>query len=87
MYFDGSDVGLSSSSEGIDAVAIDAAGRIHLSTSGSFSVPGVSGADEDVFIFVPTQLGTTTTGTFSSTLVFDGSLRGITGDLVAIDLP
>ena len=87
MYFDGSDVGLSSSSETLDAVAIDALGRIHLSTSGSFSVTGVSGADEDVFTFTPTRLGSTTTGSFSPAIFFDGSLRGVTGDLIAIDLP
>ncbi len=87
MYFDGSDVGLSSSSETVDAVAIDAAGRLYLSTSGSFSVTGLSGADEDVFVFTPTQLGSTTAGTFSPSLVFDGSLRGVSGDLAAIDLP
>jgi PKD repeat protein len=87
MYFDASDVGLSSSNELVDAVAIDSAGRIHLSTSGSFSVPGASGADEDVFMFTPTQLGSATAGAYSPSLVFDGSLRGVTGDLAAIDLP
>jgi len=87
MYFDGSDVGLSTSSETVDAVAIDAAGRIYLSTSGSFSVTGLSGADEDVFVFTPTQLGSTTAGRYSPSLVFDGSLRGVSGDLAAIDLP
>jgi hypothetical protein len=87
MHFDGSDVALSSSSEAVDAVAIDAAGRIYLSTGGSFAVTGVSGADEDVFVFVPSQLGGATGGTFSSSLFFDGSVRGVTGDVVAIDVP
>jgi hypothetical protein len=87
MFFDASDVGLSSSSEAVDAAAIDGAGRIHLSTSGTFSVTGLSGADEDVFMFTPAQLGATTIGAYSSSLVFDGSLRGVTGDVVAIDLP
>jgi hypothetical protein len=87
MYFDGSDVGLSSTSEGIDAVAIDSTGRIYLSTTGSFSVTGASGADEDVFVFVPSQLGSTTRGAFSTALFVDGSVRGVTGDIVAIDIP
>jgi len=88
LYFDGSDVGLTSSSENIDAVAVDAAGRLHLSTNGSFAVPGVSGADEDVFIFTPTTTGATTAGTFSSALFFDGSLFGLTAnDLAGIDRP
>ncbi len=89
MYFDGSDVGLSTSSdEDVDAVAIDATGKIYLSTVGAFSVSGVSGADEDVFVFTPTQLGGTTTGTFSSVLFFHGSVYGLgSNDIVAIDLP
>jgi 3-phytase len=86
LYIDGSDVSLSSSSENIDAVALDGS-RVHLSTSGSFSALGVSGADEDVFIFTPTRLGTTTTGSIASPLFFDGSLRGVSGDIAAIDLP
>ena len=57
MYFDGSDVGLSNSNENIDAAAVDAAGRIYLSTTGNFAAAGVSGADEDVFVFNPTTLG------------------------------
>jgi hypothetical protein len=82
-------VGLSSSSsEDVDGVAVDGAGQIHLSTTGSFSVSGVSGADEDVFVFTPTSLGATTAGTFSPTLFFDGSLHGLSGnDIYAIDLP
>ena len=89
LYFDGSDVGLASaSSEDVDAVALDAAGRLHLSTSGVFAVAGVSGADEDVFVFTPTSLGGTTAGTFSAALFFDGSVHGLaTNDVVAIDLP
>ena len=35
------------------------------------------GADEDVFVFTPTSLGSVTSGTFSSTLYFDGSVRGL----------
>jgi hypothetical protein len=51
-------------------------------------VAGVSGADEDVFVFTPTTLGSSTTGTFSSSLYFDGSVYGLAAnDLFAIDLP
>ncbi|MGH9259373.1 MAG: hypothetical protein ACRD08_05645, partial [Acidimicrobiales bacterium] len=88
MYFDGSDVGLSSTSdEDVDAVAVDASGRIYLSTIGSFSVSGRSGNDEDVFVFTPTSLGSTTAGTYSTVLFFDGSVYGVTGDIFGIDLP
>jgi hypothetical protein len=88
MYFDGTDVGLSSSSEDVDGIALDANGKIYLSTTGNFSVAGVAGADEDVFVFTPSQLGDTTVGTYSPTLYFDGSLHGLSAnDVFAIDLP
>ena len=88
LYFDGSDVGLTSSEEDVDAAAVDAAGKIYLSTIGSFAVSGISGADEDVFVFVPTLLGSTTQGTFPPSLFFDGSGFGLGAyDVFAIDLP
>jgi uncharacterized protein YjiK len=88
MYFDGSDVGLSQSAEDVDAAAVDSTGNIYLSTTGAFSVPSASGADEDVFVFTPTTLGLNTTGTYSSTLWFDGSVHGLgSNDVLAIDLP
>lgn len=46
-----------------------------MSTSGSFSVSGASGADEDLIRFTPTSLGTTTAGTWSP--YFDGSDVGL----------
>lgn len=76
LYFDGSDVGLSSSSETIDAVSLLPDGRLLLSTTGNPSVPGLSGArDEDVLAFTPTSLGNATSGTWS--LYFDGSDVGL----------
>jgi subtilisin family serine protease len=88
MYFDGSDVGLSDqTTEDIDGVALRA-GVLYLSTTGAFSVSGASGTDEDVFLFTPTSLGNNTTGKYSPTLFFDGSLFGLGGnDLAAIELP
>ena len=65
MYFDGSDVGLTANGEDVDAAAVDAAGRIYLSTRDDFAVTGASGADEDVFVFNPSTLGANTAGTFS----------------------
>lgn len=89
LYFDGSDVGLATSaSEDVDAVAIGQAGELYVSCTGAFSVTGVSGADEDIFVFTPTSLGTATAGSFSSVLFFDGSVFGLaSNDIVAIDLP
>jgi len=88
VYFDGSDVGLTSGNENIDGVARAAAGDIYLSTTGNFSVPGRSGANEDVFVCQSPTTGPSTTCTYSSTLYFDGSVFGLgANDLDAIDLP
>lgn len=67
--FNGSDVGLSTSGENIDALWIDGDGRLYISTTGTARVPGPGGAiitaqDEDVLRFTPTALGATTTGTW-----------------------
>ncbi|MHC4673831.1 MAG: family 10 glycosylhydrolase [Planctomycetota bacterium] len=63
--FDGSDVGLADGSgEDVDAASLTPPANLLLSTSGSFSVTGISGGDEDVIEFTPTQWGTTTSGTY-----------------------
>ena len=75
LVFDGSDVGLNtSSSEDIDAAARTASGTLLFSTVGNFSVTGVSGADEDVAEFDRSS-GTSTSGTF--TMRLDLSTLGI----------
>lgn len=71
LYFDGSDVELTTANEDIDAITLDGGGNLVISTLGSFSVPGVSGADEDLIRFAATTLGTNTSGSWS--LLFDGS--------------
>jgi hypothetical protein len=88
VYFDGSDVGLGNSSEDVDAGSVGATGEIYLSTLGNFSVPGRSGANEDVFVFRPTQTGPTTRGSYDGQLYFDGSAVGLGSlDLKAIHVP
>jgi hypothetical protein len=54
-YLDGSDVGLTTSGEDIDALDFAADGRLLLSTQGSFGVSGASGADEDLVAFTATS--------------------------------
>jgi len=81
-YFRGGDVGLSASSENIDGVSVGLDGKIYLGTTGNFSVAGVAGQGRDVFVFTPTTLGNPTTGTFSPTLLFDGSVVGLGTALV-----
>jgi subtilisin-like proprotein convertase family protein len=76
MYFDGSDVGLSTSStEDVDAADLTSSGTILLSTLGNFSVSGASGTSQDIFEFFPTALGSTTAGSYS--LFLDLSAAGI----------
>jgi hypothetical protein len=88
FYFDGGDVGLGDIGEDVDAAAVHASGKIYLSTAGLFAVTGVSGDDEDVFVFTPSSTGSNTTGSYASTLYFDGSSFGlVTNDVLAIDLP
>lgn len=89
LYFDGSDVGLADrSGEDVDGLAQDGAGKIYLSTAGNFSVPGVSGADQDVFVFTPWSTGAATSGIYESALLFYGSAFGLSrNDLAAISLP
>lgn len=75
LYFDGSDVGLTTSAENIDAVSLLSDGRLLISTTGAFTVSGVSGQDEDLLAFRPGTLGPVTSGTWS--LYFDGSDVGL----------
>jgi len=75
MYFDGSDVGLTTDNEDIDAIGLASDGRLVVSTIGAFAGTGASGNDEDLFIFTATTLGTNTAGSFA--LHFDGSDVGL----------
>jgi hypothetical protein len=80
MYFDGSDVGLTTAAEDIDGLFVeqDSAGdtqRVYLSTRGNFSVPSLAGSNNDVLLFLPTRLGPSTAGTYNLNL--DGALFGL----------
>jgi uncharacterized protein YjiK len=79
LYFKGANVGLGPSSEAsgerINAFGFLPDGRLLVSTSGVFSVPEVSGGDEDLIAFAATSLGETTSGTWQ--LYFDGSKVGL----------
>jgi hypothetical protein len=77
LFFDGSDVGLNTNGEDIDAIELLADGRLLISTSGAFSAPGLSGQarDEDALIFTPTSLGSETSGSWD--IYFDGSEAGL----------
>ncbi|MGH1492110.1 MAG: Ig-like domain-containing protein [Acidimicrobiales bacterium] len=82
LLIDGSDLGLSSGGEDIDAVAMS--GTSHLfSTIGNFNIPGgLLGGDEDLLSLIPTSTGSVTTGALSR--LFDGSDVGFaSSDLTA----
>jgi hypothetical protein len=76
MYLDGSDVGLDTTAENIDAISLLPDGRVLVSTSGSPALTGITGArDEDILAFTPTTLGDVTAGSWG--MYFDGSDVGL----------
>lgn len=75
-YFDGSDVGLTTDAEDVDALGVLADGRLVISTLGTAGIPGLPRVmDEDLLLFQPVQLGETTSGSWA--VYFDGSLVGL----------
>ncbi|HRO90020.1 MAG TPA: hypothetical protein PLC06_05930, partial [Promineifilum sp.] len=77
QYFDGSDVGLTTSGEKIDALAIRPDGTLLISSSGAATVKSgsvnVKAQDEDLLAFTLISSGATTSGTWHTTLALDGS--------------
>ncbi len=70
-YLDGSDVGLTQNREDIDGVTLLDDGSLLVSTSGRARIGRARFEDEDVFRFLPSSLGSVTSGTFEAFL--DGS--------------
>ena len=75
LYFDGSDVDLTTSGEDIDAIGFTSDDRLIVSTKGSPIVGNFAGKDEDLLVFNDTSLGENTSGTWE--LYFDGSDVGL----------
>ena len=71
MFVDGSDVGLETDDEDIDALAVLPDGRLIVSTVGNVDAGGVSAKDEDLLVFQPSMLGVDTQGDWS--IYLDGS--------------
>jgi len=71
MYFDASDVQLTTSDEDTDALAFNFQNYPLLSTLGIFDVTTVTGEDKDILRFQTATLGNTTSGTWSTYV--DGS--------------
>lgn len=74
FIFDGSDVGLTTAEEDVDAIAL-VNNILTVSTSGPFAVPGLTGEDEDVIQLNNATFGSNTSGVWS--LAFDGSDVGL----------
>jgi hypothetical protein len=89
MYFDASDVGITSSD--LDAFHVRNDGAILISySSDGMVIPGLTGGpdgelidDSDIVLFTPTSIGDTTAGSFS--FYFDGSDVGLTRNGEDID--
>jgi hypothetical protein len=62
LHLDGSDVGLTTAGEDVDAVETLPDGRILVSTAGRVRAGSLSGQDEDVLAFTPRTLGSRTAG-------------------------
>jgi hypothetical protein len=75
LYFNGNTADLTDSSENISGIWVNAAnGKIYLSSSGAFTVGGISGDANDIFICTPLVLGATTTCSYS--LFWDAAAAG-----------
>ena len=77
-FFTGATIGLTTVGENIDAVDVDTAGRLILSTGGTFTAGAVRGGDEDLFVVDANN---------NVTLLFDGSAVALTAgseDLSAV---
>ncbi|MBD2206809.1 SdiA-regulated domain-containing protein [Calothrix sp. FACHB-1219] len=80
MVFDGSDVGLTDSTEDVNGVWFDTNNNLFLTIEGAYSVPGlngatISGTGNSIIQFTPTSLGANTVGTFTS--FWDGLVHGL----------
>jgi hypothetical protein len=82
LYFDGSDVALTDSTEDVNETWVNPAnGEIYLTTLGAYAVNGTSGDGADVFVCgLPRTTGTNTSCTFRPFWV--GSTNGFTGEVV-----
>jgi len=81
--FDGSDLGLTTDEEDVDALSLSPDGRLVLSTVGPYSTTGVAGDDTDLLLFSPSTLGAATAGSFA--LLLNGADVGLTPGIEGVD--
>jgi uncharacterized repeat protein (TIGR01451 family) len=85
FYLDGSDVGLATNGEDIDAIGFTPEGDLVISTLGGINTGTVRGGDEDLLRFRATRLGSNSAGSWD--LYFDGSdvaMTAATEDLFGV---
>ena len=80
MYFDGSDVNLNRTDENVYGVWLHSNGDLYLTTRSNFSVTGLSGDKDDIFIFTPDTLGSNTSGSFSA--FWDSAMNGFANERI-----
>ncbi len=83
MYLDASDVGLTTDSEDVDAVALNPSNYPLISTVGVVDAPNMIGEDEDIARFRTTTLGNNTAGVWSTYM--NGSDIGLTTNNEDVD--
>lgn len=84
QFFDGSDVGLESNGENVDALELLPDGRLLVSVNNLFGVPGVTGNDEDVIAFTFAGApGWSTSGSWE--MYFDGADVGFNYSIEDVD--
>jgi hypothetical protein len=83
FFFDGSDVGLETDAEDVDAIGFRADGKLVVSTLGAARVPGarseVAAASADLLLFSGERFGEATRGSWEH--FFVGALSGLGDDL------
>jgi uncharacterized protein (DUF779 family) len=84
-YFIGDEVGMSDAEENVDGTAVFG-NNVHLTTTGSFVVPGLSGWDGDI-ITCQGLVSTPSTSCSGFTMLFDTATGGVEVDLDALSLP
>lgn len=81
LYFDGSDVGLDTSTEDVKGLSLINDSELVISANGNYNVPGLNGTGGDLISFSADSLGGNTSGDFS--LFSDSAGNGFNSNLIA----
>jgi len=84
LYFDGSDVDLNEGFEDITALSVQSDGSIVITVRDDFNAGGVTGGNNNLYQFIPTQLGEDTQGSWS--VYLDALTAGVPAAPNAIEI-